>query len=82
MLSGLSRLSLRSLAATVAFFITGTVTANLAHGDLPAAQTFDWSLGKYGKTLLYLQATLFVAISSFFWLVSGGPIEMCGAIIS
>jgi len=69
MLSGLSRLSLRSLAATVAFFITGTATANLTHGDLPAAQTFDWSLGMYGKALLFLQAILFVAISSSFWLV-------------
>ena len=44
--------------------------ANLAHGELPAAQGFDWNLSTYGEELLFLQAILFVTISSFFYLVS------------
>jgi hypothetical protein len=44
--------------------------ANLVHGELPAAQAFDWNLGVYGEELLFLQAILFVVIASFFNLVS------------
>ncbi|KAK2466773.1 hypothetical protein APHAL10511_001031 [Amanita phalloides] len=75
MLCGVSRLSLRSFVATITFFITAIATSNVTHRNLPAAQTFDWTLGEYGKSLLLIQAFLLVVILSFFLLAPSGQEE-------
>ncbi|KAF9052931.1 hypothetical protein BJ165DRAFT_1523681 [Panaeolus papilionaceus] len=59
MICGLSRLSIRSLAATAVFFTTGVVTTHLLHGDLPAASSIDWSFPQESKALLALQSIPF-----------------------
>ncbi|KAF7440691.1 hypothetical protein PC9H_001038 [Pleurotus ostreatus] len=57
MLCGLSRLSTRSLAATLSFFISGAATTLLIHGsNLPSNSDFDWTVGDHGMRLLSLKA--------------------------
>ncbi|KAG6837281.1 hypothetical protein H0H93_011883 [Arthromyces matolae] len=56
MICGLSRLSLRSFVATLTFFVTGVVTAQLLPSELPSVGPMDWSLGPNGKVLLVTQA--------------------------
>ncbi|EFI28343.1 hypothetical protein CC1G_13873 [Coprinopsis cinerea okayama7 len=56
MICGLSRFSVRSLVATLSFFTTGVITAQLFHRDLPAVGSFDWSLGPNGTKYLLAQA--------------------------
>ncbi|KAF8798186.1 DUF395-domain-containing protein [Phlegmacium glaucopus] len=57
MICGISRLSVRSIAATATFFVTGVITARILHGDLqPSATAVDWTLGNRGIKLLALQA--------------------------
>ncbi|KDQ61028.1 hypothetical protein JAAARDRAFT_45703 [Jaapia argillacea MUCL 33604] len=56
MICGLSRFSLRSLAATATFFSTAVITTYLVHpGELPPVAPMDWTLGPIGKVLLALQ---------------------------
>jgi hypothetical protein len=45
-----------SIAATVSFFVTGVLTTQLVHRDLPAIGPADWSLSATGAKLLALQA--------------------------
>ncbi|PPQ63049.1 hypothetical protein CVT24_005903 [Panaeolus cyanescens] len=59
MICGLSRLSIRSLAATAVFFTTGVITTHLLHGDLPPASSIDWSFPQSSKALLSLQSIPF-----------------------
>jgi uncharacterized membrane protein YedE/YeeE len=68
MISGLSRFSRRSLAATATFFTTGAITARFLYADLPAIESFDWTLGDHGKTLLVIQA-IPLAISTLLYLL-------------
>lgn len=68
MVCGLSRLSLRSLAATVSFFTTGVITASLLHSDLPAVGTFDWTLGASGAKYLAYQAFPLAASALLYFL--------------
>ncbi|RDB21290.1 hypothetical protein Hypma_011705 [Hypsizygus marmoreus] len=56
MICGISRFSLRSIVATSTFFVTGVITANVLHRDLPPIGDMDWTLGPSGKYLLALQA--------------------------
>jgi len=60
MISGLSRFSVRSVAATVTFFSTAVITALIMHNDLPALGPPDWSLGPNGVEFLALQALPFM----------------------
>lgn len=53
--------------ATAIFFITAVVTARVLHGDLPAINTMDWTLGPNGNNLLLLQAVP-LALSTFLYL--------------
>lgn len=49
--------SLRSLAATLSFFISGAATTLLIHGsNLPSNSDFDWTVGDHGMRLLFLKA--------------------------
>ncbi|KAF8637424.1 hypothetical protein AX17_002919 [Amanita inopinata Kibby_2008] len=66
MICGVSRLSLRSIAATATFCVTGAITAILTHTNLPPAGSFDWSLGRHGKALLALQVVPLLITSSLY----------------
>lgn len=46
----------RSITATATFLTTGVFTAQILHGELPAVDDTDWTLGRHGKTLLAFQA--------------------------
>ncbi|KAG6867006.1 hypothetical protein C0991_003922 [Blastosporella zonata] len=65
MICGLSRFSLRSLVATITFFITGVITVQLLPGELPPTSYMDWSLGPYGKALLGSQLAVSALLCSF-----------------
>jgi len=57
MICGISRLSVRSMAATATFFVTGVVTARILHKDMqPSATIVDWAFGIRAVKLLSLQA--------------------------
>ncbi|KAG7447933.1 uncharacterized protein BT62DRAFT_891089 [Guyanagaster necrorhizus] len=58
MICGISRLSKRSIAATVTFFSTVAVTARLLHGSMLGASnaSWDWTLGPTGQNLIALQS--------------------------
>ncbi|CAA7271535.1 unnamed protein product [Cyclocybe aegerita] len=56
MICGVSRFSLRSIAATATFFTTGVISSQIFHRDLPATSSMDWSLGPNGANLIALQA--------------------------
>jgi uncharacterized membrane protein YedE/YeeE len=61
MLCGLSRLSLRSVAATLTFMLTGSITATLIHGESTSPSgPLDWSLGDFANTFAVAQASLFL----------------------
>ncbi|KAG6874240.1 hypothetical protein C0995_003786 [Termitomyces sp. Mi166 len=64
MICGLSRLSLRSLVATLTFFVTGVITVQLLPSELPSAGITDWSLGPHGKALLATQVVISALLSS------------------
>ncbi|PBK97028.1 hypothetical protein ARMGADRAFT_924055 [Armillaria gallica] len=68
MVCGLSRLSKRSIAATVTFLSTAAVTARLLHGSTLNASnpSWDWNLGSTGKKLIALQA-IPLMISAFLY---------------
>ncbi|KAL1718237.1 hypothetical protein EV715DRAFT_201456, partial [Schizophyllum commune] len=57
MVCGLSRLSIRSLAATCTFFLTGVLTTRVLHGAAGGVLSVgtDWSLGPHGYSLLAVQ---------------------------
>ncbi|KAL1687584.1 hypothetical protein GGG16DRAFT_61864, partial [Schizophyllum commune] len=57
MVCGLSRLSIRSLAATCTFFMTGVLTTRVLHSaaDGVLSVSTDWSLGLHGYSLLAAQ---------------------------
>ncbi|KAL1682451.1 hypothetical protein EV122DRAFT_203379, partial [Schizophyllum commune] len=57
MVCGLSRLSIRSLAATCTFFLTGVLTTQLLHGAAGGVLSVgtDWSMGLHGYSLLVAQ---------------------------
>ncbi|KAF5330854.1 hypothetical protein D9619_005615 [Psilocybe cf. subviscida] len=59
MICGISRFSIRSIAATATFFLTGVLTTLILHGNQPAAAPPDWTLGMSGVKLLALQAIPF-----------------------
>ncbi|EPQ58724.1 hypothetical protein GLOTRDRAFT_126802 [Gloeophyllum trabeum ATCC 11539] len=64
MICGISRFSLRSLAATVTFSATGILTALLLHAkSLPSQGSMDWTLSPLAKPLIALQ-TLPLAIQA------------------
>ncbi|KAL1741547.1 hypothetical protein HDZ31DRAFT_45210 [Schizophyllum fasciatum] len=68
MVCGLSRLSVRSLAATCTFFLTGVLTTRILHGataDTLSVGT-DWTLGMHGSGLLAAQAVPLALISSLY----------------
>ncbi|KAF9483823.1 DUF395-domain-containing protein [Pholiota conissans] len=71
MICGISRFSIRSIAATVSFFITGVITTQLVHGDLPAVGSADWSLSATSAKLLALQAVPFTYTAIMYALVCG-----------
>ncbi|KIM48926.1 hypothetical protein M413DRAFT_15174 [Hebeloma cylindrosporum] len=56
MVCGISRFSLRSIAATATFFTTGVMTTQVFHRDLPAIGPTDWTIHPSAKQLLLLQA--------------------------
>ncbi|KAI4526748.1 hypothetical protein K525DRAFT_188390, partial [Schizophyllum commune Loenen D] len=57
MVCGLSRLSIRSLAATCTFFLTGVMTTRVLHGAAGGVLSVDtdWSLSLHGYSLLAAQ---------------------------
>jgi len=69
MISGLSRLSPRSLTATVSFFITGVITATFLYGGkLPAIGETDWSLGDNGIAFLALESVPLIVSALIYYL--------------
>lgn len=72
MISGLTRLSKRSMLATALFFLFGGSTATLLHSAPSATgQSWDWSIGEAGWNLvvvwfslgvLQLASTAFVSL--------------------
>jgi len=71
MICGVSRFSLRSVVATVTFFITGVLTAQVFHADLPPTRSMDWTLGPNGQVLLAMQAVISALLYS--WVTSSRP---------
>ncbi|KAF8077849.1 hypothetical protein FPV67DRAFT_1463219 [Lyophyllum atratum] len=65
MICGVSRFSVRSIVATVTFFITGVLTVQLFPGDLPPTRSMDWTLGPNGQVLLAMQAVVSVLLYSW-----------------
>ncbi|KAF9564385.1 DUF395-domain-containing protein [Agrocybe pediades] len=55
MICGISRFSIRSIVATATFFLTGVITTQLLHQDVPAVGRVDWSVGQPDINLLALQ---------------------------
>ncbi|TFK76308.1 hypothetical protein BDN72DRAFT_830863 [Pluteus cervinus] len=55
MLAGISRLSPRSIAATVFFFVGGSATAHIFHPNLPPTPPSNWELTNDSKQLLLSQ---------------------------
>jgi len=60
MLCGISRFSVRSIAASATFFATAIITTAFTHGDLSPISPPDWSLGTQGSKLLLLQTALLI----------------------
>lgn len=55
------RLLSRSIAATLAFMFTGSVTASIVHGQSESPLgALDWSLGDFASTFAIAQASLFL----------------------
>ncbi|KAL0946642.1 hypothetical protein HGRIS_012837 [Hohenbuehelia grisea] len=55
MICGLSRLSFRSLVATISFFCTAAITTHILYSDtLTYNGAFDWSIGRNGWWLILL----------------------------
>jgi len=72
MICGISRLSLRSAAATATFFATACVAANIMYGDLmtgPISPSSSWLLSWKRADVLFLQAISFLAVSAFYTLI-------------
>ncbi|KAJ7509995.1 hypothetical protein B0H11DRAFT_1169793 [Mycena galericulata] len=67
MISGISRLSIRSIIATASFFSTGVIAAHLLHGNSIPTRFFDWSLDTTGKALLTFQAAPLM-VSAFLYI--------------
>ena len=58
---GSKRLVCRSIAATVAFMLTGSITATIIHGESASPPgALDWSLGDFASTFAVAQASLFL----------------------
>ena len=56
----LSALPYRSIAATLIFMVTGSVTATIFHGDSASPiGALDWSLGDFASTFAIAQILLF-----------------------
>jgi len=52
----------RSAAATLAFMLTGSITATIVHGKSASPLgALDWSLGNFASTFAVVQALLFLA---------------------
>jgi len=61
-MSGSKRLAHRSVAATLAFVLTGSITATAVHGGSTTPPgALDWSLGDFASTFAVAQASLFLA---------------------
>ncbi|KAF5380863.1 hypothetical protein D9615_004045 [Tricholomella constricta] len=65
MICGMSRFSLRSIVATVTFFITGVLTVQFLPTQLPRTGSMDWSLGANPKVLLSTQAVISALL--YYW---------------
>ena len=51
----------RSIAATLAFMVTGSITATIVHGESASPLgALDWSLGNFASTFAAAQALLFL----------------------
>ncbi|KDR73523.1 hypothetical protein GALMADRAFT_251240 [Galerina marginata CBS 339.88] len=55
MICGVSRFSVRSIAATVTFFTAGVITTQVVHKDLPVVGQAEWSVGADSYKLLAIQ---------------------------
>ncbi|KAH6918379.1 hypothetical protein BKA70DRAFT_1457013 [Coprinopsis sp. MPI-PUGE-AT-0042] len=67
MICGLSRFSIRSLAATLTFFATGALTAQVLQSDsFPAATSLDWTLGPSGAKYFAAQALPLVTSAALY----------------
>lgn len=56
MICGLSRFSLRSITATICFFVTGAISAHLFNRRFPMSEGAVWILSPASKKLLLYQA--------------------------
>ncbi|GLB34853.1 putative sulphur transport [Lyophyllum shimeji] len=65
MICGVSRFSVRSIVATVTFFITGVLTVRALPSDLPPTRSMDWTFGANGQALLAMQAVVAVLLYSW-----------------
>jgi hypothetical protein len=73
MISGLARLSIRSVTATATFFVTAVITTRLLYGNfLPPIGPIDWSAGPHIKTFLALQAAS-LALEAVYWFFAAKP---------
>ena len=60
-MSGSKRPVYRSIAATLTFMLTGSITATLVHGESASPPgALDWSLGDFASTFAIAQASLFL----------------------
>ena len=51
----------RSIAATLTFMLTGSITATIIHGESASPLgALDWSLGNFASTFAVAQTLLFV----------------------
>jgi len=72
MICGISRLALRSTVATTIFVATASLTANIIYGNVLTSvisPSSSWLLTSWERTDIFLQATLFLAVSAFYTLI-------------
>jgi hypothetical protein len=58
-----------SIVATVTFFTTAVITAQMLHCGLPPVNNTDWTLGTHGKTLLEFQTVPLTILTLLYFFV-------------